>query len=219
MKRQTKTEKGAVNKLLSHLLTVLCTVLLAAALLLTVYAFYCRSAGKTPFLFGRAMLFVQTESMEPTIARQSCIFVKKADPSAVKAGDIITYVCRDETSPVYGALITHRVVGVTEEGFRTKGDHPAAAEDRLAVAPEDVVAVYVKNAALMTLLARTFSGPMGLILAFGVFGLSIGVIVIRDVVRVLSDDGMSEEERKAAHEKEIEKRIREETERLYRENK
>lgn len=219
MKNQTKTEKNKVMKWLSRVPTIVCTVLLAAALLLTVYAFYCRQAGKTPFVFGRAMLFVQTESMEPTIARQSCIFVKKADPGTIVAGDIITYVCRDETSEVCGALITHRVIAVTEEGFRTKGDHPAAAEDSLTVSPEDVVAVYVKSAALMTLLARTFSGPAGLIIAFAVFGLSIGIFVIRDVVRVLSDDDMSEEERKAAREKEIEKRIKEETERLYRENK
>jgi len=219
MKKQTKTDKGAVRKLLSRIQTVLCTGLLVLALLLTVYAICCRSAGKTPFLFGRAMLFVQTESMEPTISRQSCILVRKADPSAIGVGDIITYICRDETSEVFGALITHRVVGVTEEGFRTKGDHPAAVEDRLTVAREDVVAVYVKSAAFMTFLARTFSGPMGLILAIAFFGLFIGVFVIRDVVRVLSDDGMSEEERAAAREKEIQKRIREETERLRRERK
>lgn len=33
------------------------------------------------------------------------------------------FECPDESSPMYGSLIIHRVIDVTDEGYRTKGDN------------------------------------------------------------------------------------------------
>ena len=33
------------------------------------------------------------------------------------------FECPDESSPIYGSLIIHRVIVVTDEGYRTKVDN------------------------------------------------------------------------------------------------
>lgn len=211
MSAQTREARTFGGRYLSRFVSVTVSALLAVAVFLTVYATVCRVKGKTAFVFGYAMLYVQTESMEPTITRQSCILVRRADTNTIREGDVITYVCRDPSSAVYGAQITHRVTEVTEEGFRTKGDHPLAVTDKMTVAPEDVVAVYVKNLFFMTFLSRAFSGAFGLIFIVSVFALSVGVFFIRDVVKTLAE--VDEEQRRDEKEKEIRRRIDEEVRR------
>ncbi len=69
-------------------------------------------------LFGVGVYSVISGSMEPEYPVGSLIYVKDAEPSEIKVGDVITFVLKNETPA------THRVIGIDEENqhFLTKGD-------------------------------------------------------------------------------------------------
>lgn len=76
--------------------------------------------------------------------------------------DVITFRSRD--AAIAGSLNTHRVVEIIgdHEEFVTKGDNNAVS-DSTTVLAEDVVAKYVRNLPLLTLLGRIFTSSAGFI--------------------------------------------------------
>ncbi|AKB35716.1 Signal peptidase I [Methanosarcina siciliae C2J] len=81
---------------------------------------------------------VMGTSMEPVITSDDIIVISSGKTS-VELGTIISYYYHfeDNSSP---SVITHRVIGFAPEGYRTKGDACANA-DNYVVAPEDVIGV------------------------------------------------------------------------------
>lgn len=69
-------------------------------------------------LFGIQVYSVISGSMEPEYPVGSLIYVKKAEPSDISVGDVITFVLPSNTPA------THRVVRIDEQNrcFYTKGD-------------------------------------------------------------------------------------------------
>jgi len=59
---------------------------------------------------------VYTGSMETAIPIGSVVVIKPVDPETLKIGDIICFKLSEPPS------ITHRIINITNEGFRTKGD-------------------------------------------------------------------------------------------------
>lgn len=214
-----KKKKTTVKKFAACVLYVL----LAAVLILLFFSVVAnKSSGKPSFIFNHSILRVETGSMESTIPAKSYILVKKADAEDLKEGDVITFVSKDETLPVYGELVTHRIEKITEDGaFITRGDANAAA-DRVPVQKEDIVAVYVTNLKLLTLIGRTFSSRFGLILIVGVFLVSFCFIYLPDFLTALKEkDGETENESVSDEEKQkqIDARVAEEVQRLEEEAK
>ncbi len=198
---------------LKRVLLILIVAALVIGVILAVYSSVCRSKGATAFVFGYSTMWVQTGSMEPTIAARSAILVRRPDPeNPPKVGDVISYVCRDPKSEVYGALITHRIVAVEPDGYRTKGDSPLATEDALAVPLSDIRAVYIKNLPVVSFFSRLFSTWLGLAAIGVLFLISVGGFVIPDAVRALSEE--DNEKKEAERQAEIARRIEEEVERL-----
>lgn len=85
--------------------------------------------SRPTFVFDRTFLWVETESVEPTIDGRSYVMVKRYKGEKIGVGDIIVFECPDESSPIYGSLIIHRVIDVTDEGYRTKGDNEKSLAD------------------------------------------------------------------------------------------
>ena len=104
---------AAVGKVFSTLTTLLIVVLLG----FMVYATAAAARGKIVTVFGHCLLTVITGSMEPTLHVGDFIFVEKTDPAALREGDIIAFW--SEQQDIYGMLVTHRIVKVTEKGFVT----------------------------------------------------------------------------------------------------
>lgn len=77
-----------------------------------------------PVLFG----YVETDSMQPTLdPGDGFVAVPSALAGEVHEGDVIVFRAEEIHG---GGLVTHRVVGVTEEGYITKGDaNPVADQD------------------------------------------------------------------------------------------
>lgn len=205
---KTKIKKLAVN-LLFYL--SLAAILFSAVFLLV------RGKSKEPiWFFGHSFLWVETGSMQPTIEAKSYIMVRRADGLTPAPGDVIVFTCRDSSSPVYGSLITHRIVAKTENGYRTKGDSTLSAEDPWTVAREDVVAVYEKNLPMLTFLGRVLSSKTGFALLIGVFLAICGLVYIPSMVKDVREE--AEKATTKAKEREIARLVAQEVERLEREN-
>ena len=91
---------------------ILSTMVLIAMVLLAIML-----AG--PYLVGIKTYAVVSASMEPTLHTGSLAYVKPADASEIKEGDIITFLMNGSSM-----VATHRVVNIDEKNkeFTTKGD-------------------------------------------------------------------------------------------------
>lgn len=95
------------RKIIDFVTTVLVTAVVVIAVLLVGLR-----------LFGVQVYSVISGSMEPEYPVGSLIYVKSADPSEVKVGDVITFILPNSTPA------THRVIAIDEEKqyFYTRGD-------------------------------------------------------------------------------------------------
>lgn len=114
-------------------------------------------------ILGENVMWVRSDSMEPTIEMRSYILTEKVGDKELKPGDIITFVVPDKESPIYGQNNTHRIIRIEEDGkIVTKGDNNLG-EDK-PISREDVVAVYKRNMPLLTFFGRLFATPAGFVL-------------------------------------------------------
>lgn len=114
-----------------------------------------------PRFMGLQVCSVHTDDM-PDYPSGSLIYVREADPGALAAGDVITYMVSWE------AVQTHRIAGVvTEEDspseirFRTKGDSRTG-EDPTLVYYRNVLGVPVMAIPVLGYAADFFATTAGL---------------------------------------------------------
>lgn len=98
---------------------ILCAFL-AILLLADVYLLLARKRGGYPTVFGWSSAVVLSGSMEPTFYADDLLILHSRDTYAV--GDVVLFI--DDGIPV-----THRIVVVTPEGYRTQGDANNVADD------------------------------------------------------------------------------------------
>ncbi len=116
-------------------------------------------------LVGIQVFTVLSGSMEPTYHTGSLIYVKKADYTELKVGDVITFLLDEDT------IATHRIVEVvpdeddpTEIRFRTKGDANEAVDGGL-VYYQNVIGKPFFTIPQLGYLAAYIQSPPGLYLA------------------------------------------------------
>lgn len=195
---------GFWNKLKKAAGVVLVAVILIAVAVLVSSAFVNKKENKPTFIFGYSFLWVETGSMEPALPERSCILVKAYGGEDLCVGDVITFICTDTSSAVYGGAVTHRIAQKTEGGYKTKGDN--SSPDAWTVKPEDIVAVYVKNLPVLTFFYRIFASEFGLFLVLALFLGSCGFIYIPDLINAIKGEKCEKSEK----EKQIEKLVQEE---------
>ncbi len=112
-------------------------------------------------------------SMEPTYHVGSLVFVKKADPSEVKAGDPITYLIAEKQ------VVTHRCVEVLPDEedpsvlrFRTKGDANNV-EDATLVHENNLIGKPVFSVPLLGFAANYIQHPPGTYVAIAIAALIV----------------------------------------------
>lgn len=93
---------------MSKVIRIIENVLFMIAMFIMVCALICQIAGLKPVV-------VMSGSMEPAIPTGSLAFIGTGDQE-IAAGDVITFNAG-------GLLVTHRVIGITERGYKTKGDN------------------------------------------------------------------------------------------------
>ena len=143
-------------KCVLRVVNVLAAVVIALALVVLLRTVF-TPAGEVPSLGNYSFMRTLTGSMEPAIPVHSFIVTEAVDPESLQVGDIITF--RSTESKLEGALNTHRITSVYEEGgqlmFHTKGDANAV-EDSEPVSSINVVFI---SAALGTVVSL-FSNPL-----------------------------------------------------------
>lgn len=136
------------------ILTIVCAVIVLLSVILT-------PKGQVPSFFGYSSFRVVSGSMEPEISTGSMILSKRVEPSAVKVGDVISFISADPE--LNGAVNTHRVVSIQESGghysFETKGDaNPVADKD--LVREENLLGVMAVHSELLGALIGLLAKPM-----------------------------------------------------------
>ena len=147
-------------KYVLRVVNVLAAVVIALALVVLLRTVF-TPAGEVPSLGNYSFMRTLTGSMEPAIPVHSFIVTEAVDPESLQVGDIITF--RSTESKLEGALNTHRIMSVYEEGgqlmFHTKGDANAV-EDSEPVSSINVVGKVVFISAALGTVVSLFSNPL-----------------------------------------------------------
>ena len=120
-----------VKKIAGIVGNVILWVFVVFSVLMTVMVFTAQgSEDGVPSLFGKSLLTIETESMEPTYMVGDLVFVTKLDDEAkseLKPGDIITYRAPIDINGdgVIGDINTHRIETIDHKTgvIVTKGDN------------------------------------------------------------------------------------------------
>ncbi len=147
-------------KYVLRVVNVLAAVVIALALVVLLRTVF-TPAGEVPSLGNYSFMRTLTGSMEPAIPVHSFIVTEAVYPESLQVGDIITF--RSTESKLEGALNTHRITSVYEEGgqlmFHTKGDANAV-EDSEPVSSINVVGKVVFISAALGTVVSLFSNPL-----------------------------------------------------------
>ena len=169
----TKAKKA--RKIIGRILTVIVAVVLVFCVAVVVQA----KGAKKPFLFGKAIYFVVSGSMDPTIKVGEVIIVEKvSSPDDLKKGDIITYNGREGTFA--GKVVTHRIIseGVVDGKITTCGDANHGISDP-PITYNDVIGRYVKTSVFLTTVYKVFTSKIGFL--FIVFIPLLALLVVQIV--------------------------------------
>lgn len=133
-----KEETSPIHKLLTIIGTILCIVLIPILIINCILIVKSFTSEEVPDVAGTLPLIVLTDSMYPVIQSGDLIICHTEEPENIQVGDVIAFF---DPAGNGTTIVTHRVIEVTENGWRTKGDNNNA-EDRLAVPADKLVAVY-----------------------------------------------------------------------------
>ena len=148
------------KSVLRRVLNVVGVVVMLAIAAFLAFVILSNVSGNVTFIAGKTVVWVKTDSMEPTIPAQSYVLVEKVDAKDLEIGDVIMFRSTDPT--LGGALNTHRIIGTDHRGwYVTKGDNNGK-EDEKRVNPVEVKGRYLKNLPTLTKVGRFLSTPVGI---------------------------------------------------------
>ncbi len=142
-------------KIIWRVLQSVLLVLLSVILLCNLYVIGAEALlhEENPTVFGWSWAVVLSGSMEPEISLDDLIVNKAQD--GYEVGDIITF----ENG---SSLTTHRIVGISESGYITKGDANNT-EDTSPVAQERIVGKVVFSVPKVGLVIGYLKTPLGML--------------------------------------------------------
>ncbi len=123
--------KSKVRNVLSAMGNLFLWLMIFCAVYAAISAYRERRTGKPAFFMGYKPVMILSESMEPTYPQGSIVLVRKQKRSA-ETGDVVMFSPGDE-----GGYVIHRIVGESEDGFITRGDHNNT-EDRGTIEAEQI---------------------------------------------------------------------------------
>ncbi|ETP71442.1 signal peptidase I [Lachnospiraceae bacterium JC7] len=113
---------GELRKNLNAVFALISAVFTLLLFLIAFYALVCsfreQNSGTPFFLFGWKPVIVLSDSMEPTYNSGKIVLVKEKEETP-KINDIVMFRQKN-----YGmdSFVTHRIVGLDNNGYITKGD-------------------------------------------------------------------------------------------------
>lgn len=143
-------EKRSVAQIIKDTIVNIIMVAAVGIFILALYTMYQNQDNPNEaFLLGYKPVYVMTGSMEPTLRVNGIVIIKEvsyddivADYEVAADGYIETDDHKNDKRPIVmyeidDKMITHRVVDVSEEGIRTKGDNNNV-QDAYYLQPENI---------------------------------------------------------------------------------
>jgi len=157
-------KKSKVVTIASAFICVILSIILLSNLIIIVKG--ALNPERPPSAFGVTSMIVLSGSMSGDapdhIEVGDLIITKSVDPETLKVGDVITYMEQGTTA------VTHRIIGVNDDGsFKTKGDANNA-EDREPVLPERIVGKYIFRIPKLGDIAMFAQTPFGMMVFIGI---------------------------------------------------
>lgn len=176
-----------MNKSIKRIWNLVTYMILAAAVLLTILL-----AGAR--IIGLQVFTVLSGSMEPAYQVGSLIYVKKAEASELKTGDVITFMLDEDT------VATHRIVAAVPDEddpsvvrYRTKGDANDS-EDGTLVHYKNVIGTPVFTIPRLGYLAEYIRNPPGTYVAISGSAILLLLVFIPDLFSN-KEDGKKDKKR------------------------
>ena len=209
----TSEDNADENDRSNSIANIIASVLVIASLAFVIYVMVYSAQGKAVNVFGHSILKVVTGSMEPTLRVDDYIIIRKTDPSELAEGDIISFY--SDQSDIRGKLVTHRIVGVDEDGrFITRGDANPT-EDSTHADPDKIAGKFVRKARFF-MWADSFTDARKLILLLVMIPTTLIALyemkTVMKLGRQISED--SEEDERARREAAVREAIEKEKRRL-----
>ena len=138
------------KKILMIALNVLIWLFVIFSLMITILVFSAQgSKDGVPAIFGKSLITISSESMEPTYEKGDLVFMTKLSQEEIadlKPGAIITYRAPMDIDGdgIKGDINTHRIEKVEGNSFITKGDHNET-RDGYTVHVSDVIGVCTED--------------------------------------------------------------------------
>ena len=213
---KTKANKADAKKIVKIVLNVLLWIFLAFSFLMMVFAFASISNDYgVPVLGNKVILTVASDSMKPTFEEGDFLVgtvISDEEKGQLKVGDIITYFV-DLDGDGIKELNTHRIISITEEIIRTKGDNNSVA-DNYSVYEKDIVCTWKEGDARIKGLGSFFAFLQSRIgfLCIIVIPLALFFIyeIIRFVMTIVKLKGSDKKQITAEDEEEIRRKAIEE---------
>lgn len=197
----------SLKKTIKKIFSILIYIILIALAILVVRLLINQSKGKPTFVFGYTVMRITSPSMvnkdnpDDGINPGEYILVKQVNANDIKVGDVISFYSTDPN--IFGKINTHRVFDIdTSNGFTftTKGDNNNI-EDSYPVTQSQLIGKkvfkFITISKLMNIFMRYFAFILAVLIA--ITGYCSGIL--KKVVEKQKKD-------------EMEKRIKEEVERL-----
>ena len=166
-----------MKRFIEQLLNILLILLIVVLALLVVSGILQRLNRKNPYtgLFGVGYAVVVSESMVPKFHVNDMIVYSRQDTQEYKVGDIIVFTREEAGEKI---LITHRIIGITESGFITKGDANEVQDPKEAAFSDVVgkVRFSIPYLGVVTSFLRTPLGIALMALAAGLLFLLRGLV-------------------------------------------
>lgn len=185
-----------IKKIFLTLINILSVLIIGAAVVVLCLVLMTRQ-GEAPSLGGYTVFRITTGSMKPTYDIDTLILVKKADPSEIQVGDVISFYSADPA--LGGSVNTHRVTEVEKDGehwnYTTKGDANNT-EDQYKTESDALIGKVVASSLVLGKTARLVSNPL---IFIPVILIPLVVILISNIVQTVSLAGkIAKDEEEAA---------------------
>lgn len=159
-------------KIVKRILIIIITIILVLLLTFNIYNFISLKILKKDIttVNGYAILEVISGSMEPTINIGDLIVINTKEVNYEK-GDIVTFY------DVNGAFVTHRLINITEDEIRTRGDNNNTIDEIMP--RENIVGKYVFKIDGLGTIITSLKNPIVSVMIF-IIGILICIFISTD---------------------------------------
>lgn len=178
---------------LQQRINLLVTVLLVLAVALCLYAAIQVLSHGYVNLGGFMMFRVVTGSMEPTIPVGALLLTRQVDIESIRVDDIICF--RTQVSEIWGKIVTHRVVGITQSEFgglllETKGDANLVADGYFVDQMNFVgkVVWHTGDGSVLANILSLFTSKIGFLGCIVFPSLLLAALILKDSVSSIQQD-------------------------------